>query len=546
MNSPDVYTYNRPIYPMERDDLTTPARTLPTRETPTTDSAQAADGTQAQQQVLLNFGDIARMMADIDPETKQFLFSDRKKLFIDAVEGLNKHLRAAGLTKAALAPDVGDIFRAFRLCPVAHARVVLIGQDPYPGKDEADGLSFSTRAKPKKLPASLRNIFNCLERHKLMRGPVHARTSGDLSSWARQGVLLLNTALTTVVGQSGTHLPIWEAFTSDVIRAFGRADGRPIIFILLGNHAMKYKKFVVGQGHVVLEWGHPSPVSTYNQTNNPRNFVNCDVFARVNALLVERGQPAIDWDNGANQTDTDDLGDLAEDLDISDAVVSLHGMDIGQVMVKLRVDAQTMAVTPAISAATHKINPKLGDCRLWIFADGSASQNGRKNCKCAWGIYGTDLKGLEFTACDLVKEKEIGGEAYRASNNRAELSAIHAALMVIDKNIQKNRYTGATIVSDSKYAINSVTTWGEKWLTGGFADLHAKMNLDIILPCIELLRAIRRGSATTTAAELAGPFDVQLAHQRGHTPEPATKTGIEWMMWYGNDQVDKLCRLPLT
>lgn len=179
------------------------------------------------------------------------------------------------------APDA--MFRALTLCPPEAARVVILGQDPYPTAGNADGLAFSV-PEGKRLPASLRNIFREME-DDIGCAP----RSGDLSHWARQGVLLLNTALTVPVGRANGHARIgWSPLIAEVLRE--AAARRPLVFILWGGPAQKLAAATVAlEGHHVLASPHPSPLSSY------RGFFGSRPFSRTNAWLTARGEAPIDW-----------------------------------------------------------------------------------------------------------------------------------------------------------------------------------------------------------------------------------------------------------
>jgi uracil-DNA glycosylase len=177
----------------------------------------------------------------------------------------------------SVAPARAEIFRAFSL-PLDQVRVVIVGQDPYPGDGVADGLAFSSR-NSSKVPASLRNIFNEYSSDLGLPIPDHC----DLTAWHDSGVLLLNRTLTTNSGESNAHLGlVWSALTADVARELG---SRGVIAILWGKNAQELGKFFDNK----VESVHPSPLSAH------RGFFGSKPFSQVNALLRERGQESIDW-----------------------------------------------------------------------------------------------------------------------------------------------------------------------------------------------------------------------------------------------------------
>lgn len=182
------------------------------------------------------------------------------------------------------------VFRALELLAPADVRVVILGQDPYHGPGQAQGLAFSV---PDHCPAppSLRNMFNELAREYPERP---RRRHNDLSDWSRQGVLLLNTSLSVEKGAAGSHARKgWEVVTDALIQAVAR-DPQPKVFMLWGNHAQSKQGLLdaAGQAHKVLRSNHPSPLSALRP---PRPFIGCSHFSLANAWLAAQGQPPIDW-----------------------------------------------------------------------------------------------------------------------------------------------------------------------------------------------------------------------------------------------------------
>lgn len=181
-------------------------------------------------------------------------------------------------------PPAADEFAALHLTPYATTRVVILGQDPYHGAGQAHGLCFSVRP-PTPPPPSLVNIFAELETDLGIARPAH----GDLTAWARQGVLLLNTCLTVRAGQAGSHHGKgWETFTDAVLRVVNDKP-HPVVFVLWGAQARKKRTLVDTARHVVIESAHPSPLSAHN------GFFGSRPFSRINTALIEHGLDPIDW-----------------------------------------------------------------------------------------------------------------------------------------------------------------------------------------------------------------------------------------------------------
>jgi uracil-DNA glycosylase len=176
------------------------------------------------------------------------------------------------------------IFNAFDLCPFDQVKVVIIGQDPYHGPGQAHGVCFSVN-EGVPFPPSLRNIFKEIQDD--LGTPIPA--TGDLTRWAKQGVLLLNATLTVRAGQAGSHQRQgWEEFTDAAIRALA-TERDHLVFILWGAYAQKKGAFIDRSRHLVLASAHPSPLSAYN------GFFGNKHFSRTNAYLVEHGETPIQW-----------------------------------------------------------------------------------------------------------------------------------------------------------------------------------------------------------------------------------------------------------
>lgn len=183
-------------------------------------------------------------------------------------------------------PPREDVMNAFTTTPYSKVKVVLLGQDPYHGPEQAHGLCFSVN-NGVPLPPSLKNIFQELQND--MGCPIPK--DGNLLNWANQGVFLLNTVLTVRQGEANSHKGMgWEKFTDAVIKKLAERS-QPMIFVLWGKPAQSKKKIIerVGTHHYILEAPHPSPLSAY------RGFFGSKPFSKINAKLVEWGQQPIDW-----------------------------------------------------------------------------------------------------------------------------------------------------------------------------------------------------------------------------------------------------------
>ena len=181
-------------------------------------------------------------------------------------------------------PPAGQIFRAFDLCPFDKVRVVIIGQDPSHDVNQAHGLCFSVQDGVK-IPPSLDNIYKELNRD--LGKPIP--TTGNLTHWAQQGVLLLNATLTVEAHKAGSHQGKgWEELTDAAIMALNEKREK-IVFMLWGSYAQRKGKYIDRRKHLVLEAVHPSPLSAY------RGFIGCGHFSQTNNYLVQHGQTPIVW-----------------------------------------------------------------------------------------------------------------------------------------------------------------------------------------------------------------------------------------------------------
>lgn len=202
----------------------------------------------------------------------------------DYFKKLTDFVRSEYLSHKTIYPEPKNIFNAFNLCPLNEVKVVIIGQDPYHEPGQAHGLCFSVQ-NGIDLPPSLINIYKEIESdlgHKSI-------TNGDLSSWARQGVLLLNSTLTVQAHIAASHAGHgWETFTDAVIRSVAQ-NRKQIVYMLWGSFAQKKAEFVDDKNNLILKSAHPSPLSAY------RGFFGNHHFSRANEYLISNGKTPIDW-----------------------------------------------------------------------------------------------------------------------------------------------------------------------------------------------------------------------------------------------------------
>lgn len=215
-------------------------------------------------------------------EWRKKLFSELEKPYF---KQLIRFLKDETLENKKVYPASENIFRALQAFDFNEARVVILGQDPYHGENQAIGFSFAIPNNHFPKPPSLQNIFKEIKSDLNVEFSNH---ESDLSGWVQQGVLLLNTVLTVRAGEPLSHRGKgWETFTDQILKELGARE-KPLVFLLWGSAAQQKKQWI-GKQHFVLEAVHPSPLSAY------RGFLGCKHFSKTNAFLKSRDEPEIDW-----------------------------------------------------------------------------------------------------------------------------------------------------------------------------------------------------------------------------------------------------------
>lgn len=203
----------------------------------------------------------------------------KKEYFIKLIDFIKNEYK-----NKTIYPKQNEVFNAFRYTDFDNVKVVILGQDPYHGPKQAEGLSFSVSNEVLK-PPSLQNIFKELESDLKIPFPEH----NSLKPWAKQGVLLLNAVLTVEEHNPTSHKDRgWETFTDEVIKIINKKD-TPVVFILWGSYARNKKKLITNPIHYVIESPHPSPFSAYN------GFFGSKPFSKTNDFLRSKGLKEIDW-----------------------------------------------------------------------------------------------------------------------------------------------------------------------------------------------------------------------------------------------------------
>ena len=225
---------------------------------------------------------MANSTLQIEPSWKNQIGEEFEKPYMSELKGFLKTEYDKGKT---IYPRKTEYFEAFNHTPFDNVKVVILGQDPYHGPGQAHGLCFSVRPGIK-TPPSLVNIYKELKTDLGIENSGH----GYLVSWAKQGVLLLNSVMTVEKGQAASHRNRgWETFTDRVIEALNERS-EPMVFILWGSYAQKKGAFVDREKHLVLNGPHPSPLSAH------RGFFGCGHFSKANEFLIKNQQAPIDWE----------------------------------------------------------------------------------------------------------------------------------------------------------------------------------------------------------------------------------------------------------
>ena len=222
------------------------------------------------------------MDLNIHPSWENIILNENKKKYFQfLVEDIEYNYQ-----KKICYPPSNLIFNAFKVCSLSALKVIILGQDPYHGKNQANGLSFSVH-KTEKIPPSLVNIFREIKDDLKISQPQH----GDLNCWGKQGVLLLNSTLTVEKDKPGSHQKKgWEIFTDNIIKEVS-LNKNNIVFMLWGNHSKIKSKLIDKSKHLVLTSGHPSPLSA-----NRGYWFGNKHFSKTNKYLITKTGKSILWD----------------------------------------------------------------------------------------------------------------------------------------------------------------------------------------------------------------------------------------------------------
>ena len=381
-----------------------------------------------------------------------------------------------------ITPTVDKVFEFARSIEIKNIKCVIIGQDPYPKQGDACGLAFSCLTS---IPASIRNIYKCIVYNKLCDNK--ELITANLLPWAKQGVLLINAALTTKINKSNAHAAIWESYINKLIDIISKLN---VIFILWGNFAIG-KRIYISNESQILTWSHPSPLAT-----GKKPFMPCDNFNKANELLINKKLTPINWDFNYEY-------DMSFTFDID------NNIDL-------------MKPTDDISIDVIK-TLKLTNTSTVIFTDGSAYPN--KACKDSVAAYAAVFAAGMFI--DTTLYGSIETDKYLATNQRAEGTAIYKVMLYLTNNIN---WTYAIIITDSKFWIDMFMIYMPAWSNNKVAFENYK-NADLTVGLWSLYQSLQTNKT------------IEFRHVRGHDKDKWSAEPIDsykYFCYINNDYVDKL------
>jgi uracil-DNA glycosylase len=450
---------------------------------------------------------LQKMLQDIPEEWKNILYSNEEhkigrttrssKVLLDRIVS-----DLESVPDSKLCPEPDKWFEFARVTPFDKIRVVAMGQDPYHTKKNtcyAHGLAFSCLGN---VTPSLRNIYKCLERSKLLKDQKNIKT-GDLTCWAEQGLLMLNTSLSTETSEPNKHQHIWASYTEFIIQRLCEAayeEGHQLMFLLWGKNAQQISKLINSDFHIIKEWAHPSPMAQ-GSLSDANKFINCTHFIDANAFLEDWECTPIDW-NVSRPLDADSDSDSDIELNI-----------------------QEEKHAPKESKEGKDSDWFNGHSRKIIaFTDGSCYPN--KKTPKARGGYASSIVQGPFK--DTVIYGNLSIDKNYASNIRAEGQALISTLEFLDMHLDE--WSECILVTDCELWINMVTKYMPRWSEEKFKE---KANSDMTLKLWAIWKKL-----------MAKDKELSLYHVRSHNKngwKEAKEGTFEKYCYEQNDYVDQLC-----
>ena len=414
-------------------------------------------------QNLLEFQ--SNILNNISPEWLNIIYKDETKLMLDVI--ISQLISDID----EITPNQEDWFNWCRLTSLNETKIVILGQDVYPTKGHAHGLSFSCLGS---VPKSLRNIYQCLlKSNEISRMP----DQGDLSSWATQGVLLLNIGMTTKIKKAGYHLKLWTAYTQTIIERIclhHYNKGNQLIFFLWGNFAKDFKKYIDGDFHEILEWIHPSPLA--QNIRDPKRqkdkFINCNHFTYANKFLKAEDAILINW-NSINSnmvsvitTNTETTNSETTNSETTNTETNIETSE----KPKTETETTKKTETEGKEKASYDKILNMNINHHIAFTDGSCFPNTKnKDSRAGWAsvfVSGSLNNTLLYGNLDISK--------YFASNIRAEGYAIIRVMEMVQNSDKP--WKRLTIITDCMFWIDMCEKYMKKWTPAIFA---SKTNSDL-------------------------------------------------------------------
>jgi uracil-DNA glycosylase len=420
------------------------------------------------------------LLKNISQEWLGIIYTKKAKKILDDI--MNQLKDEQNIT-----PQIPDIFNWCRYTKLSDIKVVVLGKDPCHKKEYAHGLSFSSLGKS--MTPALCNIYKCLvNTNEIETIPTHC----NLTSWAEQGVLMLNASLSTIVGTASTHIKIWKSYIRLIIKRickYNYDNDNSIIFLLWGSFAQSYIDIIDDDYHICLNYIHPSQLD--QRVVCGKKFINCKHFKEVNQLLSEDGREPINW--------APRFIELDKKEDKKEEVVPEKRYDDAESILDIR--------------PLHHL----------VYTDGSCYPNNR-SAKSRSGYASSFVSGPFKDKC-LYGNMDVS--KHHASNIRAEGMAIIRTLETIKE--CSDTWDKVTIVSDCKFWINMLELYMPKWCTAKF---KMQSNPDLTL---------RMWLAYHDVKEKG---EVKLLHMRSHNKDGwgnFDEGTFEKFSYDQNDYVDKMC-----
>jgi uracil-DNA glycosylase len=484
--------------------------------------------------------DIDIIFNGLSPEWMKILYSGQARALFDELVNKFNDIDLDNTT-----PKQDNWFEAFRLCPYDSVCAVIIGEDPYPQPDVAHGLSFSYLGYP--APKSLKNIHKCLINSKCAKA--EQLLNGNLSNWAKQGILMLNTALTTIIGISASHINIWKPYVSKVIQRLN-AMKKDIKYMLWGSHAHKLDKILNAQN--VMKWAHPV---AYKSNDDPTNFIFCDHFVKLNEYLKANGKKEIDWTIGNSSNNENCSNNEEESKNANSENESKNANS--------KNESKNNIIVRDIALKTDwEQGEEIFDGNYTvIFTDGSCEPN--KKCPEAEAGYAVYVSHGIGAGSEIYGK--IDNSKHFASNIRAEGTAILHALTYVQnciKKIGKDKCkTGQfVIITDCEHWLKCILHYMKSWDDNKF---NMQANEDLTRPIWNLWKNVNNFDVDTsnknktdlgefTFDELLNQdkdqnsFICKIEHVKSHGKSGGKKAQInskKFLLDKYNDVVDKKAKM---